>query len=614
MQLLAPLGLAALGLIPVLVLLYFLKLKRTPMVVSSSLLWAKALVDSRANAPFQKLRRNLLLLLQILVLVLLAFALAKPAITLHGRAARSTVIVIDGSASMAATDAKPSRFAKARDAAKDVLAQLSGNDEAMVVWAGPRPRVVASFGAERATLKAAIDALDPADAPADLKSALTLAVSASQGRGTSEIVLISDGAFDPIADLTLGNTPVRFVKVGESGDNVGIVAVDVRRRSGGARQGFATIANYGAEEADFDLEVRLKPEDDSGEGALLDLKPMTVPPNSERSEVFDVPDQGGLLQVTISEGGALAADDRVWVAVPSQGKIDVGVVGSDTSLVERALEADPRLRVKTGVSPTEAATADVGVFVGTSPPDYRKGRFIVIDPADGGGLFAVTGKVDDPGPVHFEPQHPLTRYTSLDTMHVGQVVSTTPPPGAVVLAEAGPAPILWAYERPRLKLAVVSFDLFESDFPLRPGFPIFLGNAVDWLIADRGLGPRVVGAGEIARGEVEDDSIRSVFITDPKGGKQEVPVRDGEWLFDGTTRAGVYAVTAGAKTTRFAVNLLSRSESDVRPRSTLALGAATVKAEEGGKVRRRVPLWPWMTLAALGMLVSEWWVFHRRGG
>lgn len=613
MQILAPIGLAALGLIPPLVLLYFLKLKRVPVQISSSLLWSKALLDSRANAPFQKLRRNILLLLQILVLCLVAFALARPALNVHGRAARSTVIVIDGSASMAAKDAKPSRFEKAKDEARSVVGEIGGNDEAMIVWAGPRPRVAASFGHDKTALRSAIDALDPADASADLKSALQLGMQASEGRGAREIVLITDGAFDPIQDLALGDVPVRYVKVGESGENVAIVAVDVRRRAGGARQGFLSVANYGATEADFDLEVRLRPEDVSGDGTLLELKPMTVPAGGERSEVFDVPEEGGLLQATISEGGALSADDRVYVAIPSQGKIDVGLVGGQTSLVRRALEADPRLRVKEGVSPVEALTSDVGVFVGTRPPSYDKGRILLIDPVDGGGLFAVSGPAPDPGPVHWEPQHPLTRYTALGDVHIGTAVNTTPPPGALVLAEAGPAPVIWAYERPRLKLVVLSFDPFESDFPLRAGFPIFLGNAVDWLMQGRGVGPRVVAAGEIARGDLEDEKIASVTITDPKGEAREVPVHDGEWIYDGTTHAGIYTIEAAGKKSRFAVNLLSRSESDVRPRATLALGSSKVKAEEGGKTKRRLELWPWLALAAIGMLTSEWYVFHRRG-
>lgn len=613
MELLSPVGLAALGLIPPLVLLYFLKLKRTPVKISSSLLWSKALVDARANAPFQKLRRNLLLLLQILVLLLVALALARPAMSVRGRAAAATVIILDASASMAAADVRPSRFKHAQGLAKDLVGEVGASDEAMVVWAGPRPRVAASFGRDRNVLRDAIDSLEAADAPGDLRGAISLALAASQGRGTREIVLLTDGAFDQVQDVALGDVPIRYVKVGEKGNNVAIVAVDVRRRAGGARQGFASVANLGDEEASLDLEVRLRDGDGGGEGELLELKAMTIPAGQERSEVFVVPQEGGLLQVSITDGGALAADDRVFVAVPSQGKVSVGLIGPDVFLVKRALEADPRLRVKTDVSAVEAATLDVAVFVGAKPPSYAAGRYLVIDPVDGGGLFALAGDVEDPGPIHWEPQHPLTRYTGLGDVHVGRALNTTPPPGATVLAEAGPVPLLWTYERPRLRLVVAAFDPFESDLPLRAGFPILLGNAVDWLLAGRGTGPRVVAAGEIARGEVDGDVDR-VTITDPRGGRVEVPVREGEWIFDGTSRAGVYEVDAGGRKARFAVNLLSRAESDVRPRAVLDVGATKVRAETAAKVRRRMELWPWLALFAVGMLCGEWWLFHKRGG
>ena len=614
MQLLAPIGLTALGLIPPLVLLYFLKLKRTPVEISSSLLWARALLDSRANAPFQKLRNNLLLLLQILVLMLLAFALARPAFTVKGRAAHATVIVIDASASMAAKDVKPSRFAKACADAKALASQLGSGDEAMVVWAGPRPRVASSFATDRNVLREAIDSLEPADAPGDLKSALVLAMAASEGRGTREIVLLTDGAFDPIPDLSLGDVPLRFEKIGETGDNRAIVAVDVRRRGAGGRQGFATIANFGDHESQVELDIKLRSEaSPDAEGQLLELKPMTIPGGSEKSEVFSVPEEGGLLELSIDDGGALSADDRVFVAVPSQGKIDVALSGAETFLERRALEADPRFKVKTGLSMAEAVASDVAVFVGARPPPFTQGRFLVIQPVDGAGLFAVGAEVPDVARVQWEPQHPLVRYTGFGDVHVGKAIATTPPPGAIVLAEAGSVPLIWAYERPRLKVVVVAFDPFESDFPLRAGFPIFLGNAVDWLLAGRGTGPRVVSAGEIARGEVADD-VKSVTITDPRGVKTDLAVHDSEWIFDGTTRAGIYSVQAGKQTSRFAVNLLNRTESDVKPRTLLDVGNAKVRAEESGKIARRAEIWPWLALLALGMLCGEWYVFHKRGG
>src|SRR5438270_5502354 len=90
--------------VPALLVLYFLKLRRREMAVSSTLLWRKAIQDLQVNAPFQKLRRNLLLLLQLLLLALLCLALSRPVANFTPGAAKLSVIVIDRSGSMSAVE------------------------------------------------------------------------------------------------------------------------------------------------------------------------------------------------------------------------------------------------------------------------------------------------------------------------------------------------------------------------------------------------------------------------------------------------------------------------------------------------------------------------------
>src|SRR5262245_27469358 len=104
MNFLAPLALTFAATIPIVIVFYLLKRKRVVKLVPSTLLWQKFLADTQASAPFQKLRKNWLLYLQILLLALAVLALSRPFFATKSKPARKRVIVLDGSASMQATD------------------------------------------------------------------------------------------------------------------------------------------------------------------------------------------------------------------------------------------------------------------------------------------------------------------------------------------------------------------------------------------------------------------------------------------------------------------------------------------------------------------------------
>ena len=142
MSFLSPLALALAGLSIPLLLLYFLKVRRRELPVSSLLLWDPALRDREASTFFQRLQRDPLLILQILALLALTAALARPAITVSGHGNKRVAIVMDSSASMKATDVGPSRFVQAQREALGLLGRLGEGAEVMVIEAGVQPRVV----------------------------------------------------------------------------------------------------------------------------------------------------------------------------------------------------------------------------------------------------------------------------------------------------------------------------------------------------------------------------------------------------------------------------------------------------------------------------------------
>jgi hypothetical protein len=105
-----------------------LKLKRKRTVVPSILLWTRALEEVEANAPFKKLRRSLLLLVQLLALIALVFALARPLVITRALASGSTAIIIDSTASMsmsARDEDGGSRLDRAKQLAREMIEGLS---------------------------------------------------------------------------------------------------------------------------------------------------------------------------------------------------------------------------------------------------------------------------------------------------------------------------------------------------------------------------------------------------------------------------------------------------------------------------------------------------------
>src|SRR5436305_10977355 len=128
-----------------LVLLYFLKLKRKPLQVPSTFLWKKSIEDLRVNSLFQWLRNNVLLLLQLLAVCLLLYALLGPRLHSRGGNGRHFILMIDNSASMSATDVSPNRLEAAKAEALTEIDAAGEDDVGMVLVFNATAEIRQSF-------------------------------------------------------------------------------------------------------------------------------------------------------------------------------------------------------------------------------------------------------------------------------------------------------------------------------------------------------------------------------------------------------------------------------------------------------------------------------------
>jgi Ca-activated chloride channel family protein len=227
-----------------------------------------------------------------------------------------------------------------------------------------------------------------------------------------------------------------------------------------------------------------------------------------------------------------------------------------------------------------------------------------------GGVFTATAITD------VAADDPLLRYVDLGNVHVLQARRVEPPPGARVLVEARGGPLLFTAERPEGRLAVLTFDLHDSDLPLQIAFPILTANLVDWLLPQGAVRfPATVRPGDPVL-IPPDPEATEISITAPDGERYSIPVGEQAPVFVATDRVGVYFVEqanqAGdvLQSAAFAVNLFDEVESDIAPSETVMIGRAEVTAEVEGEEGRR-EFWSWLAGAALCAVAVEWWAYQR---
>ncbi len=177
---------------PLIVMLYFLKLRRTPVAVPSTYLWQRTIEDLHVNSIWQRLRKNLLLLLQLLVIAALILACLRPGFRGDESLGNRAIFMIDNSCSMQATDVEPNRLSAAKKRALEMLDSMSASDVAMVIAFNDRADVRQGFTSDRRLLRSAIESIQTTNRTTDLNEALRAASGLANPGRTSQIGDLKD--------------------------------------------------------------------------------------------------------------------------------------------------------------------------------------------------------------------------------------------------------------------------------------------------------------------------------------------------------------------------------------------------------------------------------------
>ncbi len=633
---------------PAIVLLYFLKLKRQPLRVPSTFLWHKSIEDLRVNSLWQRMRKNLLLFLQLLLIAIAMAALLRPGWRGSELTGDRFIFLVDTSASMSATDVKPTRLAEAKRRVGELIDQMASGDVAMIVSFSDTARVEQPFTDNRRELQRGLAAIQPTNRRTSIGEALRVAAGLANPLRAFEIsdtqvaeglpaalYIFSDGKFPDVEDFSLGNLQPVFVPIGEpDAPNVGIVSFSTRRREDKKDQiqAFAQLENFGPEPVTAEVELY---RDDS----LLDADKVELKPHGSGGVVFELGDlHSGALKLRTRSGGALALDDEAWATIdpPTRAKVLLVTPGNDALELalgtESALElADVEIGKPDLLASQEyqqksaAGYYALVIYDQCQPRELPESDTLFIGRLPPGSSWTAGPKAPAPQIIDVEAAHPLMQLIELGNVKFAEGMPLKPPAGGTVLVDSDAGVLFAIAPRGGFEDAVLGAEIVgtndqgeryaNTDWPLRLSFPVFILNALSYF----GGSATAAATASVQPGNSitlrSASTAETIEVRTPSGKSFPLKREKAEtFSFSGTDELGIYRVEEPRQEPRrFAVNLFDSAESNINPRpdGAIRIGYVKVEGESLWQGARR-ELWKALLLGALVVLCLEWYIYNRR--
>ena len=431
------------------VALYLLRRRYIPREVPSTFLWRRSLKDHAANRQLQRLRKNLLLPVQLLAMLLLVFGLMKPVIS--GGTAGRTVMVFDLSGSMQTVSGGKSRLDLAKDRALETLDGLPAGEEITILTAEGGAGRTALTTTDREEARRTISELECGKGTADIDRALSLAEAIRrENEETGARLIVYSDEYIPSAG-------VNAVNVGRGESNRAVYSL-----TAGEGSAYARAANYG-EACTLTLVCR-------ADGRIAEAKEIEIPAGETAGVRFTIPEGTRVAEVEIREADALAADNRAEAPVIRDVRRTVALT-EDNLFLESALRVRPDITViRTEKDMLETVQADLYI-TGDGPVLFT------LHPEE--TAFAWGDEKTADGTLSVAEDGPLTRGLTLKNVALRSFRPVTGGKAALKAGEDTAA----AYTDTE---AAVGFDLHETNLPLKYDFPLLIQNILDWLIPRTG--------------------------------------------------------------------------------------------------------------------------------
>ena len=611
MELLNPWGLLALLTVPLFIALYLLKQKHKEVRVPSLLLWNKTKNLMEARSPWQKLRKNLLFILQLLALLLLIFAFTRPVIS-GENIYDETIVIIDSSASMQSEDMDgQTRFEYSLGKTREMAEKMQNGNAMSLILAGETVTPVFSHCENVLEMKRMIQDTVCSYGRSDMDNALLLASSLAESSGNAQIIIFTDGeiVFDKKPDN------ISVINVSSSKDNTAVTNI-----AGSYDRGYFNIMS--TQETFYrDKTVTLELYCD---GELKDARKVDLSVGKQETVYWSpVSENHKIVTVKIQDEDILPEDNELSLPLVKETVRKLLIVSDNSFFIEKIFGALGGFEVYKQTPATytdkDGEGYDLIVFDGLVPdkmpqssgiwilnPDRDfdtakvgysiKGAYMTCDNNNIASQIGEFIRFEDIAVARFreiEVKNDWTNVAYIGT-YPGIMVKTTDD-GTI--------------------LAAFSFDLHDSNLPLLKDYPILMQNLISYTFPDIISGSGLYTTNMPVSIRSTAYAKETVIVT-PKGEEKKIappyPVRNyipeepGVYKLIETGERKIDGEVTEIKTELYLSVGIPKEESAMQnfPVSGEEIKNMTVS-------KGQTELWPYILIAIVLILMTEWWVYFR---
>lgn len=581
--------------IPPVIMLYILKRKYKEEVISSSLLWKEVYKNTRANAPWEKFKKNIMLLLQIIIILSVILALMSPFISIGGKSYKNVIMVIDNTASMNTIyDDSNSRLEQGKTLAKEYLNSTKEGTNTYIISYDGTSNLLLNGDFNKSNASSIIDKISTSYGSGDISDVVSFVKAIGDGIGEEYEALIFTDKQVAISDIN-----GRIVYLGNSGlnasvDNVSHKFVDDKVKV------IANVTNNGDSlyEGDFSLY--------NGE-ELVAVEGVTLQVGESKTLSFQLDSlNSDYLKGELSRKDILMEDNTYYHVVNENKVKKILLVTDENVFLERAfgiIENTEVYKTNDVSNITDNDEYDLYVFDNKMPEVMpRKGSILFINPnsneffnvLEGGEIGQATAVKGSVSSYLEDTQFTLSEYNIIETPYYGTNILTIDDNSIGFKGEINDR-----------KIAALSFDLHSTDFALKKEFPILIYELGEELISTGMVYSNNFKAGEkivVKSSDFENE----INVTYPNGDIKGL--KSGEEV-NGELALGIYKINQNDNNESFSVNFPTSSESDT---SVETIGENDNIVHGKSNLKSGFNLTPIFILLAMLVVAFEW-ILYKKG-